>query len=64
MKNIEENGMRKGGHLERTKLDVSDVPESGFQFGYTVFIFKTFCHLKIHWNNNFVGCRELSLVSG
>jgi len=36
---------------ERTKLDVSDVLGSGFQFGYTVVIFKIFCHLKRHWND-------------
>lgn len=50
---------------ERTKkMDISDkCLESDLQFGYTVVIFKTFCHLERHLNDNFVGCREV-LVSG
>lgn len=56
-------GGASGVLKERTKLNVSDVLESGFQFGYMVVIFKAFCLLKRHWNDNFVGCREVSLVS-
>lgn len=68
MENTEENGIRKESQLKsqgRTKkMDISDkCLESDLQFGYTVVISKTFCHLERHLNDNFVGCREV-LVSG
>ena len=38
--------------------------ENGLQFGCTVVIFKTFCHLKRYLSDNFVGYREVSSVAG